>query len=38
MPLRVPDPAAPSHGACPQLQFAEDDSVSTLALAQCGPQ
>jgi hypothetical protein len=38
MSLRVSDAAAPSHGSCPQLQFAEDASVSTLAFAQCGPQ
>jgi hypothetical protein len=38
MSVRASDPPAPSHGSCPQLQFAEDDSVSTLAFAQCGPQ
>jgi hypothetical protein len=38
MSLRASDPAEPSHDSCPQLQFAEDASVSTLALAQCGPQ
>jgi hypothetical protein len=38
MSLRWSDAVEPSHGSCPQLQFAEDDSVSTLAFAQRGPQ
>jgi hypothetical protein len=38
MSLRVSDAAEPSHGSCRQPQLAEDDSVSTLAFAQRGPQ